>query len=168
MSEGSIERQRRATVSTRDLDQPDLVDIHVGKQLRFRRSMMGMSQAELAAGVGLSFQAVQKYERGENRISASRLHQFAVRLGVPVSYFFESLPGEPRRGELAPYEPSVGLSHHEVHEVLRAFGALRQPILRRSFLQVMKDAAGALDLPPANVPAGARHGRKRARAGQNG
>ena len=165
MSEGSSERQRRVTVSTSELDQPDLVDVHVGKQLRFRRSMMGMSQAELAASVGLSFQAVQKYERGENRISASRLHQFAVRLGVPVSYFFESLPGEPRRGELAPYEPSVGLSHHEVHEVLRAFGALRQPVLRRSFLQVMKDAAGALDLSSAGAPAQRQQPRRRRRAG---
>jgi transcriptional regulator with XRE-family HTH domain len=165
MSEGTIERQRRATASARELDEPDLVDVHVGKQLRFRRSMMGMSQAELAAGVGLSFQAVQKYERGENRISASRLHQFAVRLGVPVSYFFESLPGEPRRGELAPYEPSVGLSHHEVHEVLRAFGALRQPVLRRSFLQVMKDAAGALDLSSAGAPDPRQQPRRRRRAG---
>ena len=165
MSDGNIERQRRVTVSASELDQPDLVDVHVGKQLRFRRSMMGMSQAELAAGVGLSFQAVQKYERGENRISASRLHQFAVRLGVPVSYFFESLPGEPRRGELAPYEPSVGLSHHEVHEVLRAFGALRQPVLRRSFLQVMKDAAGALDLSSAGAPDPRQQPRRRRRAG---
>ena len=164
MSEGNIERHRRVTASTRDLEQPDLVDIHVGKQLRFRRSMIGISQAELAASVGLSFQAVQKYERGENRISASRLHQFAVRLGVPVSYFFESLPGEPSRGELAPYEPSVGLSHHEVHEVLRAFGALRQPVLRRSFLQVMKDAAGALDLPPAGS---GQQRRRRRRSGQD-
>jgi transcriptional regulator with XRE-family HTH domain len=167
MSEGNIGRQRRAAASTKDLEQPDLVDIHVGKQLRFRRSMMGMSQAELAASVGLSFQAVQKYERGENRISASRLHQFAVRLGVPVSYFFESLPGEPRRGELAPYEPSVGLSHHEVHEVLRAFGALRQSVLRRSFLQVMKDAAGALDLPPAGAPGSGGPRRRRSRSGQD-
>ena len=92
MSEGNIERQRRATVSTRDLEQPDLVDIHVGKQLRFRRSMMGMSQAELAAGVGLSFQAVQKYERGENRISASKLYRIAALLKTDVTYFFDGLP----------------------------------------------------------------------------
>lgn len=68
---------------------PDPVDIHVGARLRMRRAMVGFSQERLAEAVGLTFQQVQKYERGTNRVSASRLYQFGKVLDVPVGYFFE-------------------------------------------------------------------------------
>lgn len=68
---------------------PDPIDIHVGMRLRSRRTFLGFSQGELAKAVNLTFQQVQKYENGHNRISASRLFHIAKFLGVPVSFFFE-------------------------------------------------------------------------------
>src|ERR1700720_1009330 len=86
---------KRRTVT---LDGPDPIDQHVGGQLRLRRAQSGMTQTELGAKLGLSFQAVQKYETGDNRISASRLYQLARVLDVSLPYFFEGLD-ETGRGE---------------------------------------------------------------------
>jgi len=72
--------------------EPNFVDLHVGVRLRARRKALDISQSDLADRVGISFQQVQKYERGANRVSASKLHQFAEYLGVPVAYFFDGLP----------------------------------------------------------------------------
>lgn len=69
----------------------DLVDIHVGKQIRNRRSLMGLSQESLASSIGVTFQQIQKYERGTNRISASRLLSFSKILGVSIDYFYDGL-----------------------------------------------------------------------------
>lgn len=68
---------------------PDPVDIHVGLRLRIRRSLLGLSQEKLAESIGLTFQQIQKYERGMNRISAGRLYQFAQILDVPVTWFYQ-------------------------------------------------------------------------------
>ena len=68
----------------------DPVDKHVGARLRVRRSLLGMSQEKLADAIGLTFQQIQKYEKGTNRISAGRLYQFSQILNVSVVYFFES------------------------------------------------------------------------------
>lgn len=70
---------------------PDAVDVHVGQRLKVRRSLLGLSQEKLAESIGLTFQQIQKYERGMNRISAGRLYQFSKILDVPVSYFYENL-----------------------------------------------------------------------------
>jgi len=70
-------------------DGPDPMDVHVGNRVRLRRSLLGMSQEQLAAVIGVSFQQVQKYERGTNRISASRLFDVARALEVPISFFFD-------------------------------------------------------------------------------
>jgi transcriptional regulator with XRE-family HTH domain len=71
---------------------PDPNDQHVGSRLRMRRMMMAMSQTDLGEAVGITFQQIQKYEKGTNRISASRLQQFSNLLEVPVPFFFEGLP----------------------------------------------------------------------------
>ena len=71
---------------------PDPVDIHVGSRVRLRRTLLGLSQEKLGEALGLTFQQVQKYERGANRIGASRLHQISMILDVPVSFFFEEMP----------------------------------------------------------------------------
>jgi transcriptional regulator with XRE-family HTH domain len=71
---------------------PDPTDIHVGKRVRMRRLMLKMSQTDLAKTAGITFQQIQKYEKGTNRISSSRLQQFANVLDVPISYFFEDQP----------------------------------------------------------------------------
>ena len=70
---------------------PDPVDVHVGARVRMRRLMLGLSQDKLAETVGLTFQQIQKYEKGANRIGASRLFQLASALNVPVQYFYEDL-----------------------------------------------------------------------------
>lgn len=72
--------------------QPDPVDIHVGGRLRMRRMLVGMSQEKLGESLGLTFQQVQKYEKGTNRIGASRLYKISQILSVPVNFFFESIP----------------------------------------------------------------------------
>lgn len=78
---------------------PHPVDVHVGKRLRLRRSTLGMSQDDLGKQVGITFQQIQKYERGTNRISASRIWEFARILNVPEDYFFEGLEGSNASGD---------------------------------------------------------------------
>src|SRR5436189_681918 len=69
------------------------VDVHVGSRVRLRRMMLGMSQEKLGESLGITFQQIQKYEKGTNRIGASRLQHIARVLTMPVSYFFEGAPG---------------------------------------------------------------------------
>jgi transcriptional regulator with XRE-family HTH domain len=78
--------------STKIKSGPDPVDVHVGKQIRLRRRLLGVSQEKLAGALGLTFQQVQKYERGSNRVSASKLYECARALQCPISYFYEGLP----------------------------------------------------------------------------
>ena len=90
---------------------PNFVDVHVGSRIRMRRQLIGMSQEKLGELLGITFQQVQKYEKGANRISASRLYYTAKILGVPVQFFFEDLPGvedQPGMGE--PREEDAVLS----------------------------------------------------------
>jgi transcriptional regulator with XRE-family HTH domain len=81
-----------APVSDRASQEPHYVDVYVGIRLRMRRRMLGMSQTDLAKTLGITFQQLQKYERGTNRISASKLYAAARTLSVPVSFFFAALP----------------------------------------------------------------------------
>jgi transcriptional regulator with XRE-family HTH domain len=81
-------------MAMKKIEAPDPVDIHVGKMIRARRLAIGISQAELADGLGITFQQVQKYERGANRISASKLLATARKLGTTVGAFFEGLDGD--------------------------------------------------------------------------
>ena len=73
---------------------PNPIDIHVGSRIRLRRNMLGMSQEKLGEGLGITFQQIQKYEKGTNRVGASRLQAISAVLGVPVSFFFEDAPGQ--------------------------------------------------------------------------
>ncbi len=82
MSTGSTHEARAATA----------IDLHVGERIRLRRRLYGISQETLAAALGVTFQQVQKYERGSNRVSASKLYGIALALEIPVGYFFEGLP----------------------------------------------------------------------------
>jgi transcriptional regulator with XRE-family HTH domain len=88
VSEEARDGRRRRAAS---IDGPDPIDIHVGQRMRLRRTMLGKSQDQMARALGVSFQQVQKYERGTNRISASRLFDVSRFLSVPVGYFFEDL-----------------------------------------------------------------------------
>ena len=91
-----------------DPDQPHPIDRHVGRAIRLRRRALGMSQQALAARLGISFQQVQKYERGRNRVGASRLHALATALGTGIGAFFEGLP-EAGTGEGATPDPARAL-----------------------------------------------------------
>ena len=83
-------------------DNPNPVDVHVGGRLRLRRTLLGKTQTDLGNAVGLTFQQLQKYERGANRIGAGRLYDFSQLLGVPVSFFYDDMPGEITEKKQAP------------------------------------------------------------------
>jgi transcriptional regulator with XRE-family HTH domain len=122
---------------------PNPTDKHVGARVRMRRLMLGMSQQKLAAGLGLTFQQVQKYEKGTNRISASRLQQIGNILQAPVSFFFEGAP-QPRgaQGSSATASPEYVtefLSTPQGLKLLRAFMRIRNGKLRRSVVQFVQD-----------------------------
>jgi transcriptional regulator with XRE-family HTH domain len=119
------------------------VDVHVGKRVRHRRWMMGMTQQQLAEKVGIKFQQIQKYETGMNRISASRLWDIAGTLEVPISFFFDGLSGE--TAEIAPDAPLPGdlLADKEAQELVRSYYAIPEQQRRRLFdlARVLSDAA---------------------------
>lgn len=113
------------------------VDLHVGKRLRHRRWMIGMTQQQLANAVGIKFQQIQKYESGANRVSASRLWDLSQALSVPVSFFFEGL--DDRSGADAAddmLKPDL-LGDKETLELVRAYYSLDE-IPRRRLLELTK------------------------------
>lgn len=136
-------RRRRKTIA---IDGPDPVDVHVGQRLRQRRTLLGMSQEKLANAFGVSFQQVQKYERGANRISASRLHLLTKVLDVPITYFFEGLPDVmPARGEaLKPTEGDEQMTRRETLELVRAYYRINDPTVRRRVVDLVR-ALGRMD-----------------------
>lgn len=91
---------------------PSPIDLHVGRRIRIRRKMLNISQEQLGADLGLTFQQIQKYERGANRVSASKLYETARTLRVAIGYFFEGLPdpSDERGGELAMPDPIQALA----------------------------------------------------------
>ena len=120
---------------------PAPVDVHVGARVRTRRLLIGMNQETLARALGLTFQQVQKYEGGANRISASRLSQIADVLGVPIAYFFSDL--EPGGGEPSPreLESRERLQRPETIELIRSYYAIGDSATRRQFLDMVKAVA---------------------------
>lgn len=112
------------------------VDAHVGKRIRHRRWMVGMTQQQLADKVGIKFQQIQKYETGMNRVSASRLWDISDSLGVPISFFFDGLAGaEPLKADAA--------GDKEAAELVRSYFAIPEQQRRRLFdlARVLSDAA---------------------------
>ena len=118
------------------------VDVHVGKRIRQRRWMVGMTQQQLAEKVGIKFQQIQKYGTGMNRVSASRLWEIASALGVPVSFFFDGLGS---KAADAPSEDLPGdlLADKEALELIRSYYAIPENQRRRLFdlARVLSDAA---------------------------
>jgi len=127
---------------------PDPIDIHVGGRIRTRRIYLDMRQEELARELGLTFQQVQKYERGANRVGASRLYDLSRVLDVPVSFFFEDIaPGEEvaaRPSGLAEaaegYEADPMLKR-ETLELVRAYYKITDPHIRRRLFDLAKALA---------------------------
>ena len=125
----------RARTETGD---PDPVDVHVGGRLRLRRTLMGLSQTDLAKSVGLTFQQVQKYESGANRVSASRLYHIAESLDVPVSFFFDDMP---REGGLAEAPKAAFEPDRELLELTRNYRAITDTEVRRGIYELVKRLA---------------------------
>lgn len=125
---------------------PNPIDIHVGSRIRLRRTMLGMSQEKLGESLGITFQQIQKYEKGTNRVGASRLQNIATILNVPVSFFFEDAPGE-GGGASGIAEPSSSnyvvdfLSSSEGLQLNRAFVKISDPKVRRKLVDLVKALA---------------------------
>ena len=120
---------------------PDPVDVHVGARIRARRLLIGMNQETLADRLGLTFQQVQKYEGGANRVSASRLSAMAEILGVPISYFFGDL--RPDDTDVSPEDREwrEHLQRPETIELIRMYYAIPDPRVRRQFLDMTRTLA---------------------------
>lgn len=121
---------------------PDPTDVHVGARVRTRRLLIGMNQEALAQALGLTFQQVQKYEGGANRVSASRLSQIAEILGVPIAYFFLGLDTGPA-GAADIQDPVIRerMQRTETIELIRAYYAVTDPEVRRQFLNMVRTVA---------------------------
>jgi transcriptional regulator with XRE-family HTH domain len=135
---------------------PNPIDIHVGRRLRLRRTLLGMSQERLGDLLGLTFQQVQKYERGANRIGSSRLFELGQILDVPVSFFFDdmaelsseliagpTLPGlaEERAGFDHEEADPLPLDTRETLELVRAYYRIADPAVRRRLFELAKALA---------------------------
>ncbi len=121
------------------------VDVHVGKRIRHRRWLVGMTQQQLAESVGIKFQQIQKYETGMNRVSASRLWDIATSLSVPVSFFFEGLSDDAHVIEPDPATevPLDILKDKEALDLIRSYYAIPETQRRRLFelARVLSDVA---------------------------
>lgn len=126
------------------------IDVHVGSRVRLRRMLLGMSQEKLGESLGLTFQQVQKYEKGANRIGASRLFELARILGVNVQYFFEDVSdhGEAATAGAPGFSEPVGddnliefLNSREGIELNRAFLKIQEPKTRRAILELVRSLA---------------------------
>jgi transcriptional regulator with XRE-family HTH domain len=118
-------------------------DFHVGLKIRARRNLLGLSQTELADAAGITFQQIQKYEKGVNRVGAGRLQQFSDALGVPPSYFFEGAPTvgkkqpAPKEGELSEDTIVSFLGTREGAALVRGFLAIKEKPLRQNLIELI-------------------------------
>src|SRR6202140_732638 len=142
-----VGRQRR-----QKSDKPNPTDVHVGARVRLRRTLLGMSQEKLGDAIGLTFQQVQKYERGANRIGASRLYDLSRVLDVPVSFFFDDIKAETlEAAERGPdgHEPPDGghepdpMMRRETLELVRAYYRIPDTQIRRRLFDLTKAIANA-------------------------
>ncbi len=131
---------------------PSPIDVHVGSRVRLRRTLLGMSQEKLGEALGLTFQQVQKYERGVNRIGASRLFDLARVLDVPIGFFFDDMPdalggGPAMRSRLSGFSESQEgfeddtLHRRETLELVRAYYRITDPSVRKRVFELIKSLA---------------------------
>jgi transcriptional regulator with XRE-family HTH domain len=126
---------------------PTPTDTHVGNRVRMRRLMLDMSQTKLGDALGLTFQQVQKYEKGTNRIGAGRLHEISRILQVPISFFFEGAPKLPRAmigngAALSPSYVSDFLATTDGLALTKAFIRIKKPTVRRCIVKLVQQIAG--------------------------
>ncbi len=131
----------------RGTGKPSPVDVHVGARVRIRRTLLGLSQTALGDALGLTFQQVQKYERGANRISSSRLYDLARVLDVPIQHFFDDMPtataassptlGGGRAKKPPSYEPDP-MATRETMELVRAYYKIKDANVRKRLRELAK------------------------------
>lgn len=148
-------RKRRARKLPPGVANP--VDVHVGARIRQRRTLLGLSQEKLGDAVGLTFQQIQKYEKGANRVGASRLYQFSRILDVPIDYFFEDMPaglgtvkGQVAKGKAEQEAGTAGgptgkqqdpLARPETLKLVRAYYRIPDPKARKRLFELVKSLA---------------------------
>lgn len=133
---------------------PNPIDIHVGSRIRLRRTMLGMSQEKLGESLGITFQQIQKYEKGTNRVGASRLQNISGILNVPVSFFFEDAPGDQNTSNGASGMAEATSSNYVVDflssseglQLNRAFVKINDPKVRRRIVDLVKALAAEGDV----------------------
>lgn len=135
-------------IANRSKEAPNPTDKHVGSRIRMRRMMLGMSQTRLADGVSLTFQQIQKYEKGVNRVSASRLQQFAKILKVPVPFFFDGAPAAQLPGSKAMDSVATAgyiddfLASRDGQNIINAFRRISDRKLRHCVVALVEELAG--------------------------
>lgn len=125
------------------------VDTFVGSKLRARRVMLGLSQESIGKAIGVTFQQIQKYERGINRMGSSRLYDFGKILSVPISYFFEGYEGEQNDGgqySVGMADEAAGFEHEKVNsrettELIRSYYSIKDEKVRKRFADLLKSMA---------------------------
>ncbi len=133
---------------------PSPVDVHVGARVRQRRTLLGMTQSKLGDAIGLTFQQVQKYERGTNRIGSSRLFDLSRVLDVPIGFFFEDMPPavatssagrRPRKAQEAPSYDLDPIAKRETLELVRAYYKISDPQVRKRLFEMVKAIGAAFE-----------------------
>ncbi|MFK7901664.1 MAG: helix-turn-helix domain-containing protein [Nitratireductor sp.] len=123
---------------------PNPIDIHVGSRVKLRRTMIGMSQEKLGENLGITFQQIQKYEKGTNRIGASRLQAISNILNTPIAFFFEDAPGSGGTSQAGFSETGSTnfvvdfLSSSEGLQLNRSFVKIKDPNVRRKIVELVK------------------------------
>lgn len=132
------------------------VDVHVGKRIRLRRTLIGLTQEQLAQGLSITFQQVQKYERGSNRVSASRLWDFSQLLDVEIGYFFEEMSSltklnSPRLIAFSDNKIEMDIqakdtmARRETLELVRTYYSVQDPHVRKRIAEIVKAIAQAVE-----------------------
>lgn len=123
------------------------VDSYVGSRLRARRMILGISQESLGELVGVTFQQIQKYERGYNRIGSSRLYEFSKILNVPVSFFFEDIPDNSNASSKPDAYDAVtdDPDNKETLALVRAFKSIKDPMVKRRFIALLRAVSNTED-----------------------
>ena len=149
MADSALDKNFRVTNN-------NAVDVHVGKRVRLRRTLLGMSQEQLGASLNITFQQVQKYERGANRISASRLWDISQILDVQISYFFDDMtddtmrlsPRRVSRGENIDFDDDNArnpMARRETLELVRTYYSIESSKVRKRISEMVKSLAATIN-----------------------
>lgn len=132
---GKCRVAHRSGFAANDAKSTSEIDVHVGRRLRLRRTIMSMKQEELAEAVGVTYQQIQKYERGDTRLTIGRLFDIGLVLGVPIEWFLDGLHEgiQPAQGSSA-----IMLEDRETAELVRLYARVKSPKVRRQFLDLAR------------------------------